>query len=381
MFRKNIGDIILSFAVFFQIAVLMLKELLVAGQIVEHESFRMISILLAALPLVPAIYYIIKRRLVLSIGIYLLVIFIVLSTLVFFTDNEQYLFSEPFNESGAFYLLFINIPSFLCLASIRDIFNLKRIMLLISYVIFALGILYLYFLWIGRISYMEYSITFSYYLLLPALVFLSQRKMLFMFLFIIICIMMLMLGSRGALVAGFFYAILLLFIDRESRGLILSSAFLIVLVFGSLLTLFLTYTSKIGVSSRTVTMFLEGNAAELSGRDWLYSTTWNSILESPFLGHGIFGDRVILDGDYCHNILLEIFHNFGFLFGAGLILLISIATIRVYLNSNSENRKLLLMFFCYSIIPLMASTSYLQDPKFGIFIGSLFVLKKNTSID
>ncbi len=381
MSKHNTGDIILSFAAFFQIAVLMFKELLVAANIIEHESFRMTGILLAALPMVPAFYYIIRRRFVLSVSTYLIVAFIIFSTLILYRGSAEYLIIGSFNETGAFYILFINIPSFLCLASIRDVVNLRRIMLLISFIIFALGLIYSYFLWSGKISFMAYSITFSYYLLLPALVFVNQRKLLFMFLFFIICIMMLLLGSRGPLVAGFIYLILIFIIDSKSRSPIISSVIIMVLFFGSFLTLLLTFTSETGISSRTLEMFLQGNLVDSTGRFWIWATTWNSILDSPILGHGIFGDRVVLNGDYCHNIILEIFHNFGLLFGTGLILFISIVTVRAFRKSDKINRKLLLLFLCYSIIPLMVSTTYLEDPKFGIFIGFLFNLSKNTPVD
>jgi len=120
MFEKDKGDNILSFAAFFQTAVLMLQELLVVSNIVSHESFRNVSILLSALPMVLAFYYIIKRRSILFIFTYILILLVTLSTLIFFPDNEQYLMK------GAFYLFFVNAPSFLCLASIRDINNLKK---------------------------------------------------------------------------------------------------------------------------------------------------------------------------------------------------------------------------------------------------------------
>jgi O-antigen ligase len=381
MSKSRVGDIILSFAAFFQIAVLMFKELLVAANIVDQDFFRMIGILLAALPMVPAIYYVIIRRLALSIGTYLIVIFIIASTLVLFNDNEKYLVSDPFNESGIFYLLFINVPTFLCLAAIRDLAYLKKVLLYISYLVFGLGLTYFYFLWIGKISYQEYSITFSYYLLLPALVFVKQRNLVYMFLFSLICIMMLILGSRGALVAAFFYVVFLFFIDHQSRNLLLPTVLVMVLLFGTFLTIYFTFAARTGVSSRTLEMLFRGTLTDSSGRMELYSATWNSVLDKPFIGHGIFGDRVILDGIYCHNIVLEMFHNFGLLLGAGLILFIVISSVRIWRKSNNENRKLLLLFFCYSIMPLLASTSYLQDPKFGIFIGSLFVLRNNIAID
>lgn len=377
MSRINLGDIVLSFAAFFQITVLMLKEVLVTAQVVTEDSFRLTGILLAALPMIPAIYFIIRRRFTLSIGTYLLIIILILLTNIFFTDNAQYFLNGNFTETSVFYLMFINIPTFLCLAAIRDIAILKRVMLFMAYVIFILGVIYFYFLWIGRISYLRYSMTFSNYLLLPALIFMSQSKLYYMFLSIATCTMMLLLGSRGALIAVVVYIVVLFFVDRQSRRPILTFATIMVLLFGSFLTVYFTFASKTGVSSRTLTMFEQGTLTESSGRDWIYSTTWNSILDSPIWGHGIFGDRVILFGDYSHNMFLEMLHNFGLLLGAGLILFLLITTVRVLLKLDNDNKKLLLFFCSYCIIPLMVSSSYLEDPKFGMFIGSLLILSRN----
>jgi hypothetical protein len=373
MHKNNIGDIILSFASFFQIVVLMFQQLLIDSNIVEHESFRKFSIFLSAIPMVFAMIFIIKRRFVLVIITYISIMLLLLLTLIFFPDNEQYL------AAGAFYLLCINIPCFLSLASIRDIDVLKRIMLYLSYVIFGLGIIYVLFILFGRIIFSTYSMSFSYYLLLPAVIFVSKRKILFFFLFIIVCMLMLMLGSRGALIAGFLYAFSLSFIDRRSRRHILLLTIITVILSGSLLSIFLTLFDRVDISSRTLNMLQQGSFTEPSGRLDIYSKTWNSLLDSPFWGNGIYGDRVILDGNYCHNIFLEMFQNFGILFGTGLILFLFYIAVRLFFKSDTENRKILLLFFCFGFIPLLFSGSYLNDSGFGIFIGSLFYLSKTIS--
>jgi O-antigen ligase len=370
--KENKGDAILSFAAFFPTAVLMLQLLLIDSALVAHESFRNISIVLSAIPMALAMYYIINRSLLLFLVTYFLIFFLILLTLVIFPYNAQYLNSE------AFYLLCINVPCFLCLASIRDIYILKRIMLYLSYAIFAIGIIYVYFLLLGRITFSTYSQSFSSYLLLPALVFVDQRNnIIYTFLFIITCILMLMLGSRGALVAAVIYTILISVIDGKNRRLIVLSIVIIIILSGSLLPLILKLSDKAGITSRSLNMLQQGNFTGSTGRLDIYYSTWNSILNTPFSGNGIYGDRVLLNGQYCHNIFLEMFHNFGLLFGAGLILLLSFIIIRVYHTSNNGNKKLLLLFFCYGFIPLLVSGSYLNNAEFGLFIGSLFLLSNN----
>jgi O-antigen ligase len=251
-------------------------------------------------------------------------------------------------------------------------------MLYLSYAIFAIGIIYVYFLLLGRITFSTYSQSFSSYLLLPALVFVDQRNnIIYTFLFIITCILMLMLGSRGALVAAVIYTILISVIDGKNRRLIVLSIVIIIILSGSLLPLILKLSDKAGITSRSLNMLQQGNFTGSTGRLDIYYSTWNSILNTPFSGNGIYGDRVLLNGQYCHNIFLEMFHNFGLLFGAGLILLLSFIIIRVYHTSNNGNKKLLLLFFCYGFIPLLVSGSYLNNAEFGLFIGSLFLLSNN----
>ena len=373
MSKTDNGDIILSLAAFFQIAVLMLQEILVSSNIVTHESFRNASIMLSALPMIPAAYIFIKRRLSLFLITYSFILYLILLTLIFYPENEKYLLP------GTFYILCINVPGFLCLASIVDIKILKKILFFISYLIFVLGLIYLFLLWIGKIAFLSYSITFSYYLLLPALVFVGQQKKRFTFIFIIICIMMLLVGSRGALVAAIIYASMLLFIDRKNRKniLLITSVLVVVIVSGSFLSLFLKLSDNMAVTSRTMDLFLKGDIIQGSSRSDLYSTVWESILNNPFWGYGIFGDRIILDGTWSHNFFLEIFHNFGLFFGTALILVLSYMSILVLVNSDIEGKKFLLMFFCFGFFPLMVSGSYLIQTGFGLFIGSLFLTRKN----
>jgi hypothetical protein len=188
-----------------------------------------------------------------------------------------------------------------------------------------------------------------------------------------------MLGSRGALITALIYTLILIIIDKENRKNILMVAIILIISIGSgsFLSLFLKLSNHMAVTSRTLDLLMGGNIAQDEGRLGTFSIIWNSVLNSPFVGYGIYGDRIILDGIYCHNFFLEIFCDFGLFFGSVIILLLSFVIIRAFLSSDSENKKLLLMFFCYCFIPLMVSLSYLAFPQFGIFIGFLFLNQKS----
>jgi hypothetical protein len=195
-------------------------------------------------------------------------------------------------------------------------------------------------------------------------------------LFLMVCVMIFLIGSRGPLFAALLYSFILFFIDRKSRLnilLISSLVVFIVVVLNSFISDLLTFSD---VSSRTLNLILEGDISNDSNRFGIYSLIWNGILESPVWGHGIYGDRIILGGDYSHNFFLEFIYNFGIYFGFLLIFIFSYIFGNLFSKSNTESRKLLMLFFCYCFIPLLFSRSYLNDPNFGILIGAVFSLPK-----
>jgi hypothetical protein len=370
MFKKPTSDYILSFAPFFQFAVLMLQDLLISANKVDPGSFRIYNIFLASLPMIPALIIVFKIRRKLFLVTYSIILYLILFTLAFFPENQKYLLE------GIFYMLCINIPCFLCLMSIKDFLLLKRTLLYISFLISLLGLFYFIFLTTGSITFMEYDMAFGYYLLLPAVVFLNQSKLIYNILFLMVCVMIFLIGSRGPLFAALLYSFILFFIDRKSRLnilLISSLVVFIVVVLNSFISDLLTFSD---VSSRTLNLILEGDISNDSNRFGIYSLIWNGILESPVWGHGIYGDRIILGGDYSHNFFLEFIYNFGIYFGFLLIFIFSYIFGNLFSKSNTESRKLLMLFFCYCFIPLLFSRSYLNDPNFGILIGAVFSLPK-----
>lgn len=360
------GDIVLSFAPFFQIAVLMLQQILVDSNIVAHESFRKVSIILSAIPIIISLVYIIQRKFLLFSLTYLFVLIILFITAIFSLSCKQYIKTE------VFYLLCVCIPCFLCISSILNVGILKRTMLILSYAIFFLGIIYYALVWSGKNKFTEYSMSYSYYLLLPALVFISQKRLILNVAFIMICIMMLMIGSRGALYFAIIYALTLTFIDSKRKYLVFL-IFLVIFIFSNkALNLFESLASSTGISSRTIIMLREGNIVESASRLKIFSDIWDSIINGPVMGHGLYGDRVILQGGYCHNIALEILHDFGLVFGGGLLLLLFSLMIRIFIRSDLESKKLFLLFACYGFLQFLVSGSYLKSPEFGIFLGFLY---------
>lgn len=361
----NKGDIILSFAAFFHIAVLIFQELLDKLNIISHEESRLICIFIASIPMLAASFYIVKRNLILLIVIYSSITILALLNLILFPENKVYL------NQGLFNILFVNIPCLLCLASVKDIKILSKVLVGVSFCIFAIGLAYIILLWAGKMEFSGYSLTFSYYLLLPSLVFVSQRNIIYTFLFLIVCFFMFLVGSRGALFAAILYYFILILFDKNSRmRLIFAASILLIFILTQQLYKFLSIIIETtDISSRTLELLLSGNIGQDTGRFSDYKIVWEAVLQNPFWGHGLFGDRVLLNGIYSHNLFLEIFLNFGFFWGSIMIIIVLMAAIMSFNSSTFEYKRLLLMFFCYCIVPLMFSLSYLSFPHFYIFLG------------
>jgi hypothetical protein len=369
MSSQNRGDIILSFAIFFQIVVSMFQELLFGANIITHEDFRNTAILICALPMVPAAYLFLKRRLILAATAYIIVISIICLTLIFYKENEDFLMS------GAFYLLCMDVPCFLCAASIKDFTILKKIMLYLALIILVLGIIYLYLMWIGIISFVHYNMAFSYYLLFPALIFINQRKAIFTLFFLVTILLMFLLGSRGALFWSLLFWFILIFQEsnyKDKFKFVLIGSILVVFS-SNIISILIEIADNFNISSRTLNLMIEGNIAQDSNRFNLYKHIWEHLLYQPIYGYGIFGDRILLGAkSYCHNIALEILYDFGLLVGPILIFLLLFEVIRTFINSSNDDRNLFIILTFYCLVPLLVSSSYLAESKFGLFIGFIY---------
>jgi hypothetical protein len=372
-------DKILTFAAFFPIVLLTLQIIIVGLKILPHSGVRIISIVISGLFMLPALIIIVKRKLKLLLISYAVVYVLIAYSYLFFPENAKYIFDEMFN------LLLIIVPAFLCIASVSNLQNFKSVLNGISNVIFLLGFLYFILVFLQRISFANYNMSYSYYLLLPALVFSSQKKISSNLKVIIILFLMLVFGSRGPLFIAVFYFIISNTIYFKKKILlyltILISVLLILLIdFNAVLV----FTEKyIGFSPRTLYFIINEQTFSDTNRFGIFKNVWESILDGPFLGRGLFSDRVINNGTYSHNLLLEVLHGFGFFLGSVLIVYLLWITVYTYKRTNKNERNYFLIFFFYGFLPLLFTGSYIQHNWFAVFLGGIilfFNLNKNKNI-
>jgi hypothetical protein len=346
---------------------------------------RLLSKGLVGLTFIYALPAVLRRSKIKFIGVYFVAMFIFLMHYVIFPENRIYIISLLFP------LFFMCLPAFIYTLSIREFFIFKEVTRRAGYIVFVVGFLIGVLIFMKKASIGSYSMSLSYYMLLPTLVFfneimekLSIKNFVF---FILSMLIILSLGSRGAVLCILLFIFLKFFSPHSKKSftkIIISFSILgigiITLIFlDKIIELFYNLLLSYGINSRTLRLFLSGGVY-LSGRDRIYGSVIVEILQRPLLGIGIAGDRRFIGGGYAHNLFIEILGNFGIAFGLIISICLLILIIKSLFIKGKENYDLIIMWLSLGFVHLMVSSSYLIDIKFWIFIGLIMNLIKGKKV-
>lgn len=191
------------------------------------------------------------------------------------------------------------------------------------------------------------------------------------------CFYILMLGTRGAALICIIFIALLMAAGKTSKWAITR----ILLIFGGIgafissplylksITWMYNKATNLGLSVRIFDKLLSGTAANINSRDVIQAKLLDAIGVHLFDGYGLCGDRVIA-GSYAHNIVLELWVEFGLLIGTMIFLLIAMTLLRGYLSAKTIECKGLiisLIFACF--FKLFLSGSYLDEKFLFLLLG------------
>ncbi len=362
-FAKNRGDYVLSFAVVVQSLLVVFQQCLIGVLHMEAESTTIYRVVLSAIPVICALYYVWRRKILLFLGAYVIVILILLIHTVFFPENASYI-----KQSASRFLLPILLPTFLAVMCVRKFQILIDTLYYVSWCTFGLALIYALAFFLGRVEFDSYNMGFSYGLLLPTLSLYTRKRFWSIVAALIMLLEIVALGSRGAALIFVCYLLYDLLIYNKKY-------FLLFLLIGGagyiLLPYFIEFLSDIGITSRTLTLLLSGNIGQDSGRVVIYQQCIERLMQNPILGLGLFGDRVILNGSYCHNMFLEMAINFGIPLASLLIIGLFIWIIVRYCHFESSNRFFLVMIMLTALMRLLVSGSYLEDYDLAFLMGVL----------
>lgn len=360
-------DSLLLFSTFWQICALIIQLFLYnffGYSIHIHE----VVVFSAALPMVFCVSIWLKRNLIEIVMLYLLLLFVFALNYLIFPENRAYLSIYTFE------LFFICLPSGINISLVRNIELYDRVLRLVSLIILIIGIAIVLFQ-SNIMNTAGYSMSFSYYLLLPVLYFtykMANNGINFVTL-IAVCIGVLMIivyGSRGSLITWCIYVVaILLFssIRLYKKLLFLIPVFCMIVFSDSIISLIVSLSRKLGASSRTLNLYLSNELLfHDSGRKNLYMVSSKAIKEHPLIGNGIGADYRLLDV-YTHNIVLDFALHYGVIIGFVLVLILVIVFIKTYMDCSNKN--LFIMFFCYGLIPLLFSGTYFTSVGFFVLLG------------
>lgn len=362
-------DYLICIAILIQSALVIFQYVLMGLYGIDPEGTTIYRVVLTAVPMIIAIILAFIRKPSLFIIVYLIALLILLLHAVVFPSNLPYITKE-----GLRFLLPVVIPSALCLIAVRDIRIVEHSAVIISWTTAFLVFIYALAFFRGKFEIDSYSMGFSYGCLLPMLILYTRRKVFPVIVSLIIFIIIVSIGSRGAAIVFVVFVAIDLFLSRSRfRWFAIIASVLMIMLLPQLDS----FLDTIGINSRTLRLLTEGNINYTSGRDEIYDKVVAAINEHPVLGLGLFGDRRYLNGAYCHNLFIEIYADFGVLFGT-LIMLIGIIELFVsYRASRFGYRTMWLVFALSGILPFMASSSYLIYNPLAILIGYSVLVNNN----
>lgn len=339
---------------------------------------KLISKIVVGILMLRAFSIVIKKKLRAIIILYCFMISIFLFHYVFFLQNRKYIIDIVFNFFS------ISLPLYIYALSITELKEFFKVAEKAA--IFVLCVTSLTFILelFNIIDIGLYSMSLSYYLLFPCLLylykFMDTITIKSMFIVLISIVMILAIGARGPILCIACYLIIFLINQIREKNEIKKEIFyiiiILILLFGmiflkEILTLLNNFLNSHGISSRSITLFLRDDVF-LSGREDIYKEAFELIKKYPIFGVGIAGDRAFISGYYVHNLFLELLLDFGVFTGS----IISIILIALFIKNvffiNNDKRKIYNIFFCMGVIPLMVSGSYLSDMYLYIYLGLIF---------
>ena len=366
--KKTIDSFVI-YAVMIQPLLIMIQQVMIFVLGMSEDSTTIYRVGLTVLPMFMAIVICASRRPRLFAISYLVFFALILLTMLLFPASKSYMINDAIR-----FTLPIVISSTLCLVTIGDLRLCEWCLYRMSWVIVAITVFFVFSLLSGRTVFSGYNMSLSYALLLPTLSLYTKKTRRSLLAAAFLAIVMLALGSRGAFFSlGLFVVYDALFCDRRVRLPLL----ILFLVFLACLPFLIDILDGYGISPRTLLMLLSGNGGELSGRETLYETMVEKITETPLWGVGLYGDRPLFEGTYCHNFFLEVVADFGLVLGPTLIVGLSAAFFYVWYRLGKRNRQVLIKYFCAGFVPLMTSGSYLIEYSFGIFVGVFLLFAKH----
>lgn len=204
-------------------------------------------------------------------------------------------------------------------------------------------------------------------------------------LFLIGAVCLVMMGTRGAVLCLLIFMFVAVILTKKLRnpivilGLVLTA--LLLLFFDSLtnalIDLAYTVANTFGLSTRIFDKMLSGSLMGSSGRQEIRQRITYYLSESTITGLGIYGDVLVAEGLYAHNLILELIAHYGYYIGSLFFIALVVLVwrgISYSIKTEDDNTQLVSFLLLCCSFKLMLSSSYLREPFLWIMMGYFVAL-------
>lgn len=324
--------------------------------------------------------------------IILVSIIILLLSYIIYPDNQQYYSG---NNLKAIFLE--AIPWFILGVNFKSDEETLKVLTIVSYFAVVINILYVfYYLGSRQMDYdsMEWSYKILPHVMLAIRSVFSEeskkKRFLAVAMSLISLLYLLSLGTRGPMLIVMVYAAIFVWL-RSSRKtslrvimtVLLTAAVSVLLSSGLYLTLLQGIRKNfvnVGLSTRVIDLLVSGEyISHTSGRDLIYETLIDKILERPLVGYGVFGEWPFV-GYSAHNILLELCMHYGVIIGLGIAVAYVVTVVRgFYYSNNYCSKEIILIFFIFTVVRSVFGGDYMSYYfcfTLGLALKELRILKR-----
>lgn len=327
-----------------------------------------------------------------------IVAFLYIYTIALWPQNASYMFGRLLDAvyNPLYRIVFLGLPLIFIPCLIEDTSELYNVFCKFAWLNLIIALLAYFWQIIGAGKDFEYM-TFSYNMLFSSTIcFLNachKKSTILIAVASVGLLCVIAIGSRGAMlsVALFLFLNFFFFGTRSMTvGRVLFWALLIIgvvfffLFFQEVLLWFAKFLQSIGFESRSIEKVLDRTFFIDSSRNSISDTIRQSLFKSPFLGHGVFGDRYVIrlarntyDSSYAHNIILELLCHYGFIFGGFFSITYLYTSLKsLFMKASLSLKTIYICIFSATFFRMMVSSSYLSEQSFYLLIGMIIAIRK-----